>query len=53
MTSLCCIVTSTYDWMANMERIMKAQVLRDNSMMGYMVAEKHLELNLDHSIIEP
>uniref|UniRef100_A0A8C2VUW0 Uncharacterized protein n=1 Tax=Chinchilla lanigera TaxID=34839 RepID=A0A8C2VUW0_CHILA len=52
MTSPCCIVISTYGWMANMERIMKAQALRDNSMMGYMAAKKHLEINPDHSIIE-
>ncbi|KAL1771995.1 heat shock HSP 90-alpha [Sigmodon hispidus] len=52
MTSSCCIVTSTYGWTANMERIMKAQALRDNSTMGYMAAKKHLEINPDHSFIE-
>ncbi|CAO2590358.1 Putative heat shock protein HSP 90-alpha A4 [Lemmus lemmus] len=52
VTSPCCIVTSTYGWTANMERIMKNQALRDNSMMGYMAAKKHLEINPDHSIIE-
>ena len=31
---------------------MKAQALRDNSMMGYTAAKKHLEINPDHSIIE-
>merc|ERR1712025_571198 len=51
VTSPCCIVTSQYGWTANMERIMKAQALRDNSSLGYMAAKKHLELNPDHSII--
>ncbi|KAM9293995.1 heat shock protein HSP 90-alpha-like [Gastrophryne carolinensis] len=50
--SPCCIVTSTYGWTANMERIMKAQALRDNSTMGYMAAKKHLEINCDHPVIE-
>uniref|UniRef100_A0A3B3QNE6 Heat shock protein 90 alpha family class A member 1 n=3 Tax=Paramormyrops kingsleyae TaxID=1676925 RepID=A0A3B3QNE6_9TELE len=52
VSSPCCIVTSTYGWTANMERIMKAQALRDNSTMGYMAAKKHLEINPEHPIIE-
>merc|ERR1711976_495533 len=51
VTSPCCIVTSQYGWTANMERIMKAQALRDTSTMGYMAAKKHLEINPEHSIM--
>jgi len=52
VSSPCCVVTSQHGWTANMERIMKAQALRDTSTMGYMAAKKHLEINPDHSIME-
>ncbi|XP_022235693.1 heat shock protein HSP 90-alpha-like [Limulus polyphemus] len=52
VSSPCCIVTSQYGWSANMERIMKAQALRESSTMGYMAAKKHLEINPDHPVME-
>ena len=50
-TTPCVVVSSKYGWSANMERIMKAQAMGDESRHEYMRGKKTLEVNPRHPMI--
>jgi molecular chaperone HtpG len=53
--SPCVLVTGAYGWTANMERLVKAQCLRDTStqmQQQFMACRKTLEINPDHPVVK-
>ncbi|KAH0569333.1 heat shock protein 90 [Spironucleus salmonicida] len=52
VSSPCILVTSEWGWSANMQKIMKHQALRDDSMASVMTGKKTMEINPDNKIVQ-
>jgi HSP90 family molecular chaperone len=50
-TSPMAVVTGTYGYTANMERLMKAQALNDPSRYSFMASKKTVEINPYHPVV--
>ncbi|CAI9096397.1 OLC1v1032540C1 [Oldenlandia corymbosa var. corymbosa] len=51
-SSPCVLVSGKFGWSANMERLMKAQTLGDQTSLEFMRGRRILEINPDHPIIK-
>mmetsp|Transcript_30352 Transcript_30352/g.81619 ORF Transcript_30352/g.81619 Transcript_30352/m.81619 type:complete len:299 (-) Transcript_30352:98-994(-) len=51
-SSPCTLVTSDHGWSANMERILKAQAMRDPATAMLFAGRRTLEVNPEHPIVE-
>ncbi|KAL9253112.1 Heat shock protein 90-5, chloroplastic-like protein [Drosera capensis] len=51
-SSPCVLVSGKFGWSANMERLMKAQTLGDQSTLEFMRGRRILEINPDHPIVK-
>lgn len=55
VTTPCVLVTGTFGWTANMERLVKAQALTDQSTQvqsQFMASRKTMELNPEHPVVK-
>tara|TARA_B100002051_G_scaffold191739_1_gene181756 strand:- start:1565 stop:3805 length:2241 start_codon:yes stop_codon:yes gene_type:complete len=49
--SPCCLVSTKYGYSANMQRIIKAQALRDSTSMAMVPSKKIMEINPQHLLV--